>query len=271
MDGHFVTVVAVQKELPKDATKFSMSVAYSQSGRVLQVFVYAGENDSSTTLAKNEMRRSGKMIVLPAQGDPFLTIAFSSAQTGEYLYTGSEQTITRSGSLRHYRLRCLAAITLAIAVASAPKGEFNFTTTTTLCPLVGGAGDNGMALSMALAPTIPVVVVEVVGNTWQDTTVVAGGGGGGADVDATAHATAARLVTAAVYRVVVVTVRVVVAAGLGVAVSVAAAAVDLAASTTCSGALAAAVIIRAATAALAQVAVAVAVLLLIHRPKFPAS
>lgn len=74
MDGHFVTVVAVQKELPKDASKFCMSVADSQSGRVLQVFVSAGENNSSTSLAKNEMRRSGKMVIPPAQGASFLTI-----------------------------------------------------------------------------------------------------------------------------------------------------------------------------------------------------
>ena len=74
MDGHFVTVVAVQKELPKDASQFSISVADSQSGRVLQVFVSAGENNSSASLAKNEMRRSGKMTVPPTQGDSFLTI-----------------------------------------------------------------------------------------------------------------------------------------------------------------------------------------------------
>ncbi len=74
MDGHFVTVVAIQKELPKDASQFSISVADSQSGRVLQVVVSAGENNSSTQSAKNEMRRSGKTAVPPAQGDSFLTI-----------------------------------------------------------------------------------------------------------------------------------------------------------------------------------------------------
>ena len=74
MDGHFVTVIAVQKDLPGDASKFSMSVADSQSGRILQVVVSAGENNSSTSSAKNEVRRSGKMAGPSAQGDSFLTI-----------------------------------------------------------------------------------------------------------------------------------------------------------------------------------------------------
>jgi hypothetical protein len=74
LDGHFVTVVAVQDSLPADASKFSMWVADSQSGRVLQVFVYAGEDQSSIASVRNPARRSGKAAIPFAPDDPFLRI-----------------------------------------------------------------------------------------------------------------------------------------------------------------------------------------------------
>jgi hypothetical protein len=66
MDGHFVTVVAVQNSLPLDASKFSMWVADSQTGRVLQVFVYGGMDQSSQASARGPAGRSGKE---PLAGD----------------------------------------------------------------------------------------------------------------------------------------------------------------------------------------------------------
>lgn len=72
MDGHFVTVVAVQKTLAPDASKFAMWVADSQTGRVLPVFVYAGQDNSSLTASRAE--RSGKQIVHGSSGYPFLMI-----------------------------------------------------------------------------------------------------------------------------------------------------------------------------------------------------
>lgn len=58
MDGHFVTVVGVQNSVPRDASGFSIWVADSESGRVLRVFIYAGQNQDSPALATN--RRSGQ-------------------------------------------------------------------------------------------------------------------------------------------------------------------------------------------------------------------
>jgi hypothetical protein len=88
MDGHFVTVVAVQNSLPADASKFSMWVADSQTGRVLQVFVNGGADQSSQASTRSA-GRSGKA---PAAGDnPYLQIQSpkledilegSSAQSG---------------------------------------------------------------------------------------------------------------------------------------------------------------------------------------------
>jgi hypothetical protein len=60
MDGHFVTVVAVQPSLPADASQFSMWVADSQSGRVLHVSVYGGADQSSVASIRNPKGRSGK-------------------------------------------------------------------------------------------------------------------------------------------------------------------------------------------------------------------
>jgi hypothetical protein len=74
MDGHFVTVVSVQKALPKDASKFSMWVADSQSGRVLQVSVYSDQNRQAPSLAGSQTQRSGKAPVQLAHDYPWLTI-----------------------------------------------------------------------------------------------------------------------------------------------------------------------------------------------------
>lgn len=74
LDGHFVTVVAVQDALPPNASQFSMWVADSQSGRVLQVSVYADQNKSSSTLARSPMQRSGKAPVPLDRDNPYLTI-----------------------------------------------------------------------------------------------------------------------------------------------------------------------------------------------------
>jgi hypothetical protein len=74
MDGHFVTVIAVQDTLPQDASKFSMWVADSESGRVLEVSVYADQTRQSASLPGSRKQRSGKA---PAQIDrdhPWLTI-----------------------------------------------------------------------------------------------------------------------------------------------------------------------------------------------------
>ncbi|HSY44208.1 MAG TPA: hypothetical protein VK811_09890 [Candidatus Acidoferrum sp.] len=71
MDGHFVTVVAVQDSLPADASKFSMWVADSQTGRVLQVFVYGGA-DQSSMASRNPAGRSGKAPAI--SDDPYLQI-----------------------------------------------------------------------------------------------------------------------------------------------------------------------------------------------------
>lgn len=60
MDGHFVTVVAVQDALPQNASDFSMWVADSQTGRILQVIVYAGESSSPHALSSLRGKRSGK-------------------------------------------------------------------------------------------------------------------------------------------------------------------------------------------------------------------
>jgi hypothetical protein len=60
MDGHFVTVVAVQDSLAGDATGFTMWVADSESGRVLRVFVHANPNQPETILASSRTQRSGK-------------------------------------------------------------------------------------------------------------------------------------------------------------------------------------------------------------------
>lgn len=73
MDGHFVTVVAVQDSLSADASKFSMWVADSETGHILQVYVYASQDGS--TLAQNQTARSGKMTTPPdTQTYPFLRI-----------------------------------------------------------------------------------------------------------------------------------------------------------------------------------------------------
>jgi hypothetical protein len=73
MDGHFVTVIAVQDTLPASASKFCMWVADSETGHILQVFVNAGQNGPST-LSQNQNVRSGKMTAPQPQMYPFLRI-----------------------------------------------------------------------------------------------------------------------------------------------------------------------------------------------------
>jgi hypothetical protein len=74
MDGHFVTVVAVQNSLPADASKFSMWVADSQTGRILQVSVDADQSRSPSTLARGQTQRSGKAPSQLASDYPYLKI-----------------------------------------------------------------------------------------------------------------------------------------------------------------------------------------------------
>ncbi len=93
MDGHFVTVVAVQNTLPSDTSKFSMWVADSQSGRILEVSVSADQNRRPASLARSQTQRSGKAPLQITRDYPCLTIqspklegilegpAASSAQT----------------------------------------------------------------------------------------------------------------------------------------------------------------------------------------------
>jgi hypothetical protein len=73
MDGHFVTVLSVQMSAPSDSNRFSMWVADSQSGRVLQVIVYAGPNPASGPMA-DRLKRSGKSTGHPVQTSPYLMI-----------------------------------------------------------------------------------------------------------------------------------------------------------------------------------------------------
>jgi hypothetical protein len=80
LDGHFVTVVAVQPELSRDASQFSMWVADSQSGRILQISVDAGQNTSSS-LNRNQTRRSGKTPAQLARDYPYLTIQSPRLET----------------------------------------------------------------------------------------------------------------------------------------------------------------------------------------------
>jgi hypothetical protein len=74
LDGHFVTVVAVQDSLPCNASQFSMWVADSQFGRILQVVVYADQNQSISTAARNQTQRSGKAPAQLARDYPYLMI-----------------------------------------------------------------------------------------------------------------------------------------------------------------------------------------------------
>ncbi|HEX3625786.1 MAG TPA: hypothetical protein VH280_10215 [Verrucomicrobiae bacterium] len=71
LDGHFVTVVAVQ-QADSDESGFSMWVADSQSGHILKVSVCAG---SSPFRAITDKRvRNGKEIDQWTEGYPYLTI-----------------------------------------------------------------------------------------------------------------------------------------------------------------------------------------------------
>ena len=71
LDGHFVTVVGVQNPLPDDG-RFSMWVADSQSGHVVQVSVGAGSTPFRAITDKRF--RNGKEIDQWTGGYPYLTI-----------------------------------------------------------------------------------------------------------------------------------------------------------------------------------------------------
>jgi hypothetical protein len=71
LDGHFVTVVAVQETLP-DESGFSMWVADSQSGHVLKVSVCAGNSPFRAITDKRV--RNGREIDQWTGGYPYLTI-----------------------------------------------------------------------------------------------------------------------------------------------------------------------------------------------------
>ncbi|HEV2318806.1 MAG TPA: hypothetical protein VGV18_03595 [Verrucomicrobiae bacterium] len=71
LDGHFVTVVAVQEPLPNEGG-FSMWVADSQSGHVLKVSVGAG--NAPFRAITNKRVRNGKEIDEWTDGYPYLTI-----------------------------------------------------------------------------------------------------------------------------------------------------------------------------------------------------
>lgn len=71
LDGHFVTVVAVQEPIPNEGG-FSMWVADSQSGRVLKVSVCAGSTPFRAITDKRV--RNGKEIDEWTEGYPYLTI-----------------------------------------------------------------------------------------------------------------------------------------------------------------------------------------------------
>lgn len=81
MDGHFVTVVAVQEHLPPEATQFSMQVADSQSGRILQVWVHAGRNQNSTMSTARRARRSGQSWKEGVEPYPYLMIQSPKLET----------------------------------------------------------------------------------------------------------------------------------------------------------------------------------------------
>ena len=72
LDGHFVTVIAVQKTLPSDASQFSMRVADFQSGRILQVFIYADQSQEAF-LARAFPKR--KEAARPLPKSPAITLA----------------------------------------------------------------------------------------------------------------------------------------------------------------------------------------------------
>lgn len=71
LDGHFVTVVGIQNTVP-DNGGFSMWVADSQSGHILQVSVSAG--NTPFRAITNKRFRNGKEIDQWTGGYPYLTI-----------------------------------------------------------------------------------------------------------------------------------------------------------------------------------------------------
>jgi hypothetical protein len=80
LDGHFVTVVAVQDSLAKRATGFSMWVADSESGHVIQVSVSAGQDQPFRAITSEKVDKNGTEIDGWTQGHPYLTIQSSKLE-----------------------------------------------------------------------------------------------------------------------------------------------------------------------------------------------
>lgn len=80
LDGHFVTVLAVQDSLAKDASGFSMWVADSETGRVLQVSVGAGQDRAFRAITSKRVDRNGSEIDGWSEGHPYLTIRSSKLE-----------------------------------------------------------------------------------------------------------------------------------------------------------------------------------------------
>jgi hypothetical protein len=74
LDGHFVTVLAVRDSLDADAGGFSMWVADSESGRVLQASVCAGPDHPFRAITSERVARDGGEIDSWTTGHPYLVI-----------------------------------------------------------------------------------------------------------------------------------------------------------------------------------------------------
>lgn len=74
LDGHFVTVVAVQDSLDRDAGGFTMWVADSESGRVLQASVCAGPDHPFRAITGERVGRNGAEIDSWTAGHPYLLV-----------------------------------------------------------------------------------------------------------------------------------------------------------------------------------------------------
>jgi hypothetical protein len=74
LDGHFVTVIAVQDSLNEHADGFTMWVADSESGHILQVTVNAGQDHPFRAITSERVGRDGGEIDSWTAGHPYLTI-----------------------------------------------------------------------------------------------------------------------------------------------------------------------------------------------------
>jgi len=126
-------------------------------------------------------KRHALIVVCGVAGVMQLGVLAASAQTGNYLYSGSEQTITlnpglyaitaygaQGGNANYGGLRGGTG-----GLGSQMKGEFNFTTATTLTILVGGGGEGGYNFSGGGGGGGSFVF------NGTNALVIAGGGGGG--------------------------------------------------------------------------------------------